>query len=296
MAPRSMTGFARAQGTLGSHAWAWEARSVNGKGLDLRLRMPPGSDALDQPLRKAVAERFKRGNMTVNLNVTRADAEPAYRLNEPLLRQLVALAADWKVEGVDPARMDGLLAMRGVLEPMAEDDEDEATKAAREAAMITSLLEALDGLAAARAEEGARLTAILLGHLDRLESLRAEAAAVEALRPDVVKERMRRQIADLLETTPDALNSDRLAQELALLAVKGDIREELDRLGAHLDSARDMLGQGEPVGRRLEFLSQELNREANTLCSKSQDVALTQIGLEIKAVIDQFREQILNIE
>jgi uncharacterized protein (TIGR00255 family) len=209
---------------------------------------------------------------------------------------LITLAGEWKIDGVDPARMDGLLAMRGVLEPMAEEDEDEATKSVREAAMVTSLLEALDGLAVARAEEGARLTVILLGHLDRLESLRAEAAAVEALRPDAVKERMRRQIADLLETTPDALNSDRLAQELALLAVKGDIREELDRLGAHLDSARDMLGQEEPVGRRLEFLSQELNREANTLCSKSQDVALTRIGLEIKAVIDQFREQILNIE
>jgi uncharacterized protein (TIGR00255 family) len=278
-----MTGFAHAQGSLGSHTWDWEARSVNGKGLDLRLRMPPGSDALDQPLRKAVAERFKRGNMTLNLNVTRGGAEPAYRLNEPLLRQLITLAGEWKIDGVDPARMDGLLAMRGVLEPMAEEDEDEATKSVREAAMVTSLLEALDGLAVARAEEGARLTVILLGHLDRLESLRAEAAAVEALRPDAVKERMRRQIADLLETTPDALNSDRLAQELALLAVKGDIREELDRLGAHLDSARDMLGQEEPVGRRLEFLSQELNREANTLCSKSQDVALT-------------REQILNIE
>jgi uncharacterized protein (TIGR00255 family) len=291
-----MTGFAHAQGSLGSHTWDWEARSVNGKGLDLRLRMPPGSDALDQPLRKAVAERFKRGNMTLNLNVTRGGAEPAYRLNEPLLRQLITLAGEWKIDGVDPARMDGLLAMRGVLEPMAEEDEDEATKSVREAAMVTSLLEALDGLAVARAEEGARLTVILLGHLDRLESLRAEAAAVEALRPDAVKERMRRQIADLLETTPDALNSDRLAQELALLAVKGDIREELDRLGAHLDSARDMLGQEEPVGRRLEFLSQELNREANTLCSKSQDVALTRIGLEIKAVIDQFREQILNIE
>ncbi|MCF8501154.1 MAG: hypothetical protein K9H11_11870, partial [Rhodospirillum sp.] len=232
MAPRSMTGFARAQGSQGAHSWAWEARSVNGKGLDLRLRLPPGSDALDHPLRKAVAERFKRGNMTLNLNVTREDSEPGYRLNESLLRQLVALAAEWKTEGVEPARMDGLLAMRGVLEPMAEEDEDEAAKAVREAAMVTSLLEALDGLVAARAEEGARLTTILLGHLERLGTLRTEATQMEALRPEAVKERMRRQIAELLDTPSDAVNSDRLAQELALLAVKGDIREELDRLGA----------------------------------------------------------------
>jgi uncharacterized protein (TIGR00255 family) len=291
-----MTGFARAQGTLGPYSWAWEARSVNGKGLDLRPRMPPGSDGLDQPLRKAVAERFKRGNLTVTLSLTREDAEPAYRLNEPLLRQLVALAEHWRTAEVEPARMDGLLAMRGVLEPITAEEEDEEEKAAREAALVASLIEALDGLQAARAEEGARLQAILTGHLDRLSELRAEAAATEVLRPEAVRERLRRQVAEVLDGVAEGVNEDRLAQELALLAVKGDVREELDRLGAHLESARDMLAQDDSVGRRLEFLSQELNREANTLCSKSQDVALTRVGLEIKAVIDQFREQILNIE
>jgi uncharacterized protein (TIGR00255 family) len=192
--------------------------------------------------------------------------------------------------------MDGLLAMRGVLEPITAEEEDEEEKAAREAALVASLIEALDGLQAARAEEGARLQAILTGHLDRLSELRAEAAATEVLRPEAVRERLRRQVAEVLDGVAEGVNEDRLAQELALLAVKGDVREELDRLGAHLESARDMLAQDDSVGRRLEFLSQELNREANTLCSKSQDVALTRVGLEIKAVIDQFREQILNIE
>ncbi|MBK1663768.1 YicC family protein [Rhodospirillum rubrum] len=295
MALSSMTGFARTQGALGPQAWVWEVRSVNGKGLDVRLRLPSGADALDQPVRRAVAERFKRGNFSLSLTATSDDQEQAYRVNEPLLKKLLAVTRELAMDGVDRPRMDGLLGLRGVLEPVGQVEED-GVREAREAAQLRSLEAALDALALARSEEGGRLAGVLTGHLEALEDLRAQGASAEALRPDMVRARLRRQMIELLEAAPDALPEERLAQELALLAVKADIREELDRLGAHLEGARDLLTRGEAMGRRLEFLSQELNREANTLCSKSSDVALTRIGLEMKAVIDQFREQILNIE
>ncbi|ABC21233.1 YicC/YloC family endoribonuclease [Rhodospirillum rubrum] len=295
MALSSMTGFARTQGALGPQTWVWEARSVNGKGLDIRLRLPPGGDALDQPARRAVAERFKRGSISLGLTMTSDDQEQAYRVNEPLLKKLLAVTRELAMDGVDRPRMDGLLGLRGVLEPVGQ-AEEEGVREAREAAQLRSLEATLDALALARSEEGGRLAGVLAGHLEVLEDLRAQAANAEALRPDMVRARLRRQMADLLEAAPDALPEERLAQELALLAVKADIREELDRLGAHLEGARELLTRGEAMGRRLEFLSQELNREANTLCSKSSDVALTRIGLDMKAVIDQFREQILNIE
>ncbi len=292
----SMTGFARAQGSHGELTWVWEARSVNGKGLDVRLRLPPGSDAVDQAARKAVADRFKRGNVNLTLTTTQHAGDVRYTVNEALLAQLVETADRWRSATVEAPRMDGLLAVRGVLEPVTGEEETEDARAAREGALLTGLVEALDGLARARAEEGARLAEILTGHLDTMESLRTRAGSCEALRPEAVRARMQKQVADLLEGVPDKVNEDRLMQELALLAVKGDVREELDRLSAHIQGARDMLAAGGVIGRRLEFLSQELNREANTLCSKSQDVALTRIGLDLKAVIDQFREQILNVE
>ncbi|GEO82639.1 YicC/YloC family endoribonuclease [Pararhodospirillum oryzae] len=297
----SMTGFARAQGRFDRWAWTWEIRAVNGKGLDVRLRLPPGTDSLDQPARRLIGERATRGSVSATLNVETDGQAPAWRLNEPLLRQLLDLAASLDAPGVEPPRLDGLLALRGVLEPVAEAEEDPARRAAREAAHLTTLAEALDAFTAARAEEGTRLAHALRAHLDQIETLIRAARETEALRPESQRERLRRQVSDLLDALseragPDRAFDDRLAQELALLAIKTDVREELDRLDAHLASARALLDKGGPVGRRLEFLSQEFNREANTLCSKAQDPALTRIGLDLKVVIDQFREQILNIE
>ncbi|WP_041795691.1 YicC/YloC family endoribonuclease [Pararhodospirillum photometricum] len=292
----SMTGFARVQDRQGTLGWTWEVRGVNGKSLDLRLRLPPGSDTLDQPVRRLVSERVARGSLSLTLSLDTPAPEPQWRLNEGLLHQAIALAAKARGAGVKPARLDGLLALRGVLEPVAEPPEDEATRRTRETTLLASLAQALEAFQQSRAEEGTRLGTLLHGHLDRLAVLTTEAAATESLRPEAQRERLRRQVADLLALAPDRLPEDRLAQEVALLAVKADVREELDRLQAHIAGARDLLDQGGPIGRRLDFLSQELNREANTLCSKAQDIALTRVGLEMKAVIDQFREQLLNLE
>ncbi|MGB1027917.1 MAG: YicC/YloC family endoribonuclease, partial [Rhodospirillaceae bacterium] len=281
--------------------WAWEVRSVNGKGNDLRLRMPSGCDSLDGPVRKAASGRINRGNLSATLTLDQQKGDAQWRIDEALLDRLIALAESRYSPdnpAIAPAALDGLIAARGVIERSGEDGTDTALDPTqRDAALLAGFEQALEELVAARQAEGARLLAILTDQLVEIEELCAQAANLAALRPEAVKERLQAKLAELLENSAGTpLPEERLAQELALLAVKADVTEELDRLGAHVASARDMLQTGGTLGRKLDFLCQEFNREANTLCSKSQDVALTGIGLSLKTVIDRFREQVQNIE
>lgn len=293
-----MTGYARAEGRDASVAWVWEAKSVNGRGLEVRCRMPSGHDALEPAARDAAAKRLKRGNLQLSLNVSRIAEAAPMRVNTELLDQLLKLVGQLAPQhpGISPARWDGLLAVKGVLEPMeAEDADAEAVRKAREEAMKASLDQVLEALAAMRLSEGARIEAVLLDQLTEIAALAERAGACAVLRPEAVKERLRQQVAAVLEAAP-TLAEERVAQEVALIAVKADVREELDRLRAHVAAARELIQAGGAVGRKLDFLAQEFNREANTLCSKSSDVELTRVGLDLKAVIDQFREQVQNIE
>lgn len=292
---QSMTGFARAEGHDDATAWGWEVKSVNNRGLDIRCRLPAGYEALDTPVREAVAKQFKRGSVSVNLSVQRGETTPRMRLNEELLDQIPALLETLRVRvGGEPPRLDSLLAMRGLLEP--EDDEsDERAIEARHRAMLAGFTEALAGLAVSREAEGGRIAEALLDRLDVITGLADEAADLAAAQPEALKARIRDQVEALLEASP-ALDETRLAQEAALLAGKADVREEIDRLRAHLAQARDLMQEARAVGRRLDFLCQEFNREANTLCSKSTDIAMTRVGLSLKAAVEQFREQVQNIE
>ncbi|RAU21328.1 YicC family protein [Paramagnetospirillum kuznetsovii] len=299
MTVASMTGYARAEGRDAQTSWVWEAKSVNGRGLELRCRLASGHDALEIAARDAAAKRLKRGNVQLSLTVSRVGEQSLLQVNTPLLAQLLSMCKEWegRFPGVAPARLDGLLAIRGVLEPEVDPErgDTEETRQLREAAMKVSLDSMLDQLAAMRADEGARIAAVLNGQLDEITRLTAKAAACASLRPDAIRERFKAQLAAVLEAAP-SLAEDRVAQEVALLVVKADVREELDRLSAHVEAARELLGQGGAIGRKLDFLAQEFNREANTLCSKSSDVELTRVGLDLKAVIDQFKEQVQNIE
>lgn len=274
-------------------SWVWEIKSVNGRALDLRLRLAPGFDALEPELRAALAQRFRRGNFSANLAVTRT-TPPALRVNREALSQLVTLINELSGEiEAAPPRLDGLLALRGVVETV--EDEDETVIEARRDAVLAGWNAALDRLADARAEEGARIAALLGSQLDEMAALVTAAADCAAAQPAAIRERLRTvltSVADLMPSMPE----ERVAQEVALLAARSDIREEIERLRAHLEQAGELLQQGEAVGRRLDFLCQELNREANTLCSKSADIELTRIGLSLKAVVEQFREQVQNIE
>ena len=275
--------------------WQWEVKSVNGRGLDLRIRLAPGAESLEVATRAALAEKFSRGSFSVNLSTTRAASAGRFLLNRDLLDQLVGVMADVKARIPDAAapQIDGLLRVKGVLEEVEPADSEEA-KAARDKAMLKSLAEALAAVAKARAEEGAKLAAVLEGHVAKIATLAAQAASVAGAQPAAIKARLVAKLKDLLGGA--GLAEDRLIQEAALLAAKADVREELDRLQAHVAQARELLAAKEPVGRRLDFLSQEFNREANTLCSKAEDLELTRIGLELKATIEQFREQVQNVE
>ncbi len=298
MTVASMTGYARAQGADAQTTWVWEAKSVNGRGLELRSRLASGHDALEPYAREAAAKRMKRGNVQLSLTITRMVEAPQVRVNTALLNQLALLCQEWEGRhpGVAPARLDGLMALRGVLEPVeAEEGDAEAVREGREAAMKATLDEMLDQLAAMRLGEGARIGAVLASQLDEIAALAERAGACASMRPEAIRERLKTQVAAVLEAAP-TLNEDRIAQEVALIAVKADIREELDRLRAHVAAARELIAVGGAIGRKLDFLAQEFNREANTLCSKSSDVELTRVGLDLKAVIDQFKEQVQNIE
>ena len=289
----SMTGFARSDGEAAGLSWAWEVKSVNGKSLDLRVRLAPGFDGLEPLLRNAVGQRFRRGNISATLSLTRT-APPVIRVNREALAQIMRLLADLSAEiEAAPPRLDGLLALRGVVETV--DDDSEATTEARRAAILDGWETALDRLAAARAEEGARLALLLAAQLGEMRSLAAAATACAAAQPAAIRQRLRTLLAELADLAP-AMPEERLAQEAALIVARADVREELERLVAHLEQAEELLSQDEAVGRRLDFLCQELNREANTLCSKSSDIELTRIGLSLKAAVEQFREQVQNLE
>ena len=289
----SMTGFARTQGDESGVSWAWELKSVNGKSLDLRLRLAQGFDVLEPRLRATLAQRFRRGNFSAALSVTRT-APTAMRVNRDALAQLVALINELAGElDAAPPRLDGLLALRGVVETIEDDKETVIEQ--RRSAVLAGWETALDRLGAARSEEGARLALLLQEQLDETAALVGAAQDCAAAQPEVIRERLKATLNSLADFVP-ALPEERIAQEVALLAARADVREELGRLRAHFEQAQDLLRKGEAVGRRLDFLCQELNREANTLCSKSADIELTRIGLSLKAVIEQFREQVQNIE
>jgi uncharacterized protein (TIGR00255 family) len=291
-----MTGFAGAQGEAFGISWVWEVKSVNGRSLDLRLRLGSGFDGLEKELRDAVSGRFRRGNISASLAVTRT-TPPVLRVNREVLAQLVALIDELTgaIEAAPP-RLDGLLALRGVVETVEDEDVDEAIVAARGGAIMSSWTEALDLLAATRAVEGARIDQLLRSQLDEMAGLVVAAATSAATQPAAIRERLLAILASLTGPGAPAMPEDRVAQEVALLAARADIREEVERLRAHIAQAGDLLDEGGAVGRRLDFLCQELNREANTLCSKSADIELTRTGLALKAVIEQFREQVQNVE
>ena len=298
MTVASMTGFARATGEQGPWKWAWEVKSVNARSLDVRFRTPPGHDRVEMAGREAVSRLFKRGSFNLSLSVQRVDSgqdERPMRINRALLDTLVAEASRYGGRVADePPRIEVLMNVRGVVEPIETvEDEDELTR--RMAQMHKTLQEALENLDAARREEGERLKKVLGTQLLELVALRERAASADATRPQKIVEKLKTQIAELLADTK-GLTEDRLHQEVALMVAKGDIREELDRLDAHIAQARELLDAGDAVGRRLDFLCQEMMREGNTLCSKSNDVELTRVGLAIKATIEQFREQVQNVE
>jgi uncharacterized protein (TIGR00255 family) len=295
MALSSMTGFARGHGVSGPYTWSWEIKSVNGKGLDVRLRLPPGWDAIEGPVRSMAAKALARGNIHANLTAERKGVAPAVRINEPVLEAVLATAASLAQRiAAAPPSLDGLLALRGVIEVTdAEEREDERNAA--EAAVIAGFGQVLGELCEMRRHEGAALGRVLATRLGEIAALAARAESAPGRRPEAIRQRLAEQLAVLLAAS-DRFDSDRLHQEAILIATKADIREELDRLAAHVAQARHLIGQGGAVGRRLDFLAQELNREANTLCAKANDVELSNIGLELKAVVEQFREQVQNVE
>ena len=293
MAISGMTGFGRAEGASGDWTWAVEARSVNGRNLEVRFRAPPGLESLERVAREGAQGRFQRGQLTVGVQARRSEAAGAVKVNVEQLERYLAAGAPYVATGMAAApRLDGLLALRGVIE-VADALEDPEAKTALEAAMADSITAALDALLAARREEGQALNGVLFGLVDRIAELVSDAQGHAAGQPAAIKERFARRISEL---AGEAVSEDRIAQEAAALAVKADVREELDRLAGHIDAARSLLGTDGAVGRRLDFLTQEFMREANTLCSKSALSALTAVGLELKAVIEQFREQVQNVE
>lgn len=295
MALQSMTGFARAAGEHDGTAIAWELRSVNGKGLEVRLRLPSGQDRLEPSVRQQVQRRFTRGNLQATLSMSTGGRLVQPVVNDAFLKDLAGLARRLEDQyGCQPATADGLLALRGVLE-VPEDALGEEERALLDADVLAVLGRALDALEAARKEEGEALRALLTGQLDAIAALARRAEADPAREPAAIRARLAEQVKLLIDAAP-SLDEARLNQEAAFLATKADIREELDRLGTHVASARALLAEGGPVGRRLDFLAQEFNRESNTLCSKSNAASLTAIGLELKAVVDQFREQVQNLE
>ncbi|MET0272166.1 MAG: YicC/YloC family endoribonuclease [Phenylobacterium sp.] len=293
MSLTGMTGFGRAEGALGAWSWAVEARSVNGRNLEVRFRGPPGFEGLERAAREGAQARFQRGQLTVGVQAKRAEGAGAVRLNLDQLERYLAAGEPYVATGrVQPPTLDGLLALKGVIEA-ADGVDDPDAQAALEAAMAGSIGLALDGLAAARREEGAALDGVLGGLINRIDTLVADAGDHAQAQPIAIKERFERRMTEL---AGEAVSEDRVLQEAAALAVKADVREELDRLVGHVASARSLLAGDAAVGRRLDFLTQEFMREANTLCSKSALPALTGVGLDLKAVIEQFREQVQNVE
>lgn len=291
----SMTGFARSHGASGPYIFEWELKSVNAKGFDLRLRLPPGWDELEAFAKRRAAEFLSRGTVYANLSVKRAAPLSTVRINEEVLASIVRMASmlSGKIDAVAPS-IDGLLAIKGVIEVVEPESDETEDKAAKEAA-TAAFDQALAELVEMRQREGVVLGKILLQRMDEIEGLAKRAEAAPARKPDAIKARLAEQIAALLESS-DRFDPDRLNQEAILIATKADIREELDRIASHITQAREMISKGGSIGRRLDFLAQEFNREVNTCCSKSNDIELTNAGLEMKNVVEQFREQVQNLE
>jgi uncharacterized protein (TIGR00255 family) len=291
----SMTGFARGQGVSGSYAWAWEIKSVNGKGLDLRLRLPPGWDVVEVPARARVAEQLSRGTVYANLSVDRKGVAPTVKVNEPVLAAVLATlkTLSGKIDAA-PASLDGILSLKGVIE-VTEEDESKEQRAAAEAAITAGFEKTLADLVAMRRAEGVTLGKLLSVRLADIGALAARAETAPGRKPEAIKARLAEQVANLLSAS-ERFDSDRLHQEAILIATKADIREELDRLASHVSQSQKLLGDGGAIGRRLDFLAQELNRESNTLTAKANDGELSTIGLELKNIVEQFREQVQNLE
>jgi uncharacterized protein (TIGR00255 family) len=295
MALSSMTGFARGHGVSGAYSWAWERKSVNAKVLDLRLRLPVGWDAVEGPVRSGAAQLLARGTVYGTLTVERQGVAPVVRVNEPVLAAVLATIKNLsdRVDAAAP-RLDGILSLKGVIEVIDEDEREEDRRAA-EAAVIAGFHATVAELAAMRRHEGVALGQVLTQRVTEIAALAARADSAPGRRPEAIRARVAEQVAMLLDTS-SRFDPDRLHQEAILIATKADIREELDRLASHAAQVERLLADGGAIGRRLDFLAQELNREANTLCSKSNDVELTNIGLELKSVVEQFREQVQNLE
>jgi uncharacterized protein (TIGR00255 family) len=297
MALASMTGFARVQGDAGAVRWTWELRSVNGKNLDVRIRIPSGLESLEQKIRERCSKALKRGNVSVGLSMKREEGDAVLSINEGALEAVLSAIEILKarVPDVAPPTLDGILAQKGVFD-FKEQEDDEAARSAMIEALLSTLDEALEELVAMRRSEGTAIGKIVGDQISWVSELTARAESLPARQPEAIKARLAAQIEALMDASGGVLEPQRLHQEAVILATKADIREELDRLQAHITAVLDLLATGGAIGRRLDFLAQEFNRETNTLCSKSNDVELTAIGLDLKSVIDQMREQIQNLE
>jgi uncharacterized protein (TIGR00255 family) len=297
MTIRSMTGFARSQGQATGAVWAWELKTVNAKGFDLRLRLPPGFDAVEAEARRMIGTVIGRGTVHAALDLARPDRIADVRINEPLLRSLAEkLTASAKSAGLPPPSMDALLGVRGVIEAVDPDESPEENEALSQA-ILSSLEEAIVGLCAMREREGGALQGILEDRIAGIGTLARQADQLPSRSAEAVRARLHKQIEDLLgSASAEQLDSQRLHQEAMMIAVKADIREELDRLASHVMQVSDLLKRGGAIGRRLDFLAQELSRETNTLCAKSNDMALTAIGIDLKTLVEQLREQVQNVE
>jgi len=294
---RSMTGFAAKSGALSPHSWGWELRAVNGKGLDLRIRVPDWVPGLEAGLRSALSTGIARGNVTLGLRVIREESGGALAVNESQLASVLDALARIEAAAMDvgvslaPSKATDIVTMRGVLEQAVPEDDS----AALTAALLTEFSAVLADFNTMRDAEGAALEKVLRAQLAQIETLTAQAATLAQARGAQSAQTLKRNLARVMDNV-DGMDPDRIAAELALIAVKSDITEEIDRLGAHVAAAANLLDHDGPVGRKLDFLMQEFNREANTLCAKAQSSDLTQVGLELKAVIDQLREQVQNVE
>jgi len=294
MSIASMTGFSREAGVSGPFQWVWELRSVNGRGLEVRFRTPPGYEAFGEEARKGIQQAMSRGQCQLNLSLSRNAAPPNVRINTEVLQSLLDEIGKLDLpSGMDGASLDGLLSVKGVIEL----EENLDTHAEEDLAMDlrAGLARLIPALVQARASEGAALQGVLSGHLETIRRLVDQAEDAPGRQPEAIRERLQAQI-ELLLGGKSGFDENRLHQEALVMAARADIREELDRLKAHIDSAEALLREDGAVGRKLDFLSQEFGREANTLCAKANDITLSRIGLELKAVIEQFREQVQNVE
>jgi uncharacterized protein (TIGR00255 family) len=292
----SMTGFARIEGAWGNHRWAWELKSVNSRGLDIRHRLPSGMDAHERTVKSLVSGKLARGNVNCNLAIYSTALPARIQVNEEVLDDIVSVAkAEATKHGLEAPRISEIMALRGILEitdHVMEDDERQA----RDEAVLASLEAAVDELAMDRAREGAKMGAVISDQVNQIEALVARARLCAGGQAAAIQDRLEAQLSEALGSRGVKLDQDRLVHEVSILALKADITEELDRLEAHIGAARDLLATSDPVGRKLDFLAQEFGREANTLASKASDNELSSIGLDLKVIIDQIREQVQNIE